>query len=576
MRPVNKLVQLAAVLSAATVPGVSVAAVDFVGLDEALETNARALVVLANTPCDTPRWRVERLYRRADDELQGALEALGYYTYTLDKKLSFADEGCWAATFTVGLGPPVRIDDVVLSISGDALKSKSVMERLNSGKPEKGSILNHGTYETYKRTLLTRLGNSGFLDAQLVTSAVVVNESLDSATVTIEADSGPRYRFGDLSYTHGVLDDDILAAYSTFETGEYYSARKIADLHEKLQGSGYFDSVSIQSEPDHAARSVPVAITLRPAKRHLFSTGIGYSTDTGVHGKAGYSNRRLNTAGHRFDTELFVSEINSEITANYRLPRAGERLSWVEAYGGYQERNTNTSESDKTTVGLRLIRNRTDRWLETPYLDLTYENYFVADQHDESTLLIPGIIWEATEGRELRRVDSGWRASLDLRGSYKGLISDATFGQAKASAKVIHSLGSSSRLLMRAEGGTTFGADIDDLPATVRFFTGGDTSVRGYDFETIGPVDDNGDVTGGGNLVTFSLEADWLFHGDWAIAGFVDTGSAFNHTDIDLKTGVGIGFRWFSAFGPIRVDFAHPLDDDETSFRLHITLGPDL
>jgi len=110
----------------------------------------------------------------------------------------------------------------------------------------------------------------------------------------------------------------------------------------------------------------------------------------------------------------------------------------------------------------------------------------------------------------------------------------------------------------------------------VRFFAGGDNSVRGYDFETIGPVDADGNVTGGNNLAVFSLEYDRLISKSWSLAAFVDTGSAFNDFDVDFKTGAGVGIRWYSPLGPIRVDVAHPLGESDRSTRLHITLGPDL
>jgi translocation and assembly module TamA len=118
--------------------------------------------------------------------------------------------------------------------------------------------------------------------------------------------------------------------------------------------------------------------------------------------------------------------------------------------------------------------------------------------------------------------------------------------------------------------------ELEALPATVRFFTGGDTSVRGYGFETIGPLDDEGEVTGGSNLAVFSVEFDRQVAGNWAVAGFVDTGSAFNGKDAEFKTGIGIGIRWYSPLGPIRIDVAHPLDDPDRDLRLHITLGTDL
>lgn len=516
------------------------------------------------------------MFRNADAELRGALEALGYYAFSVDKSLSFSDPACWSATFKVELGSPVTLGEVRLGLIGDVQHYPEIVDRISSRRPEVGSTLNHGIYEAFKRATLTELSNRGFLDAELSRNTVVVSENLATAVMDIEAASGPRFRFGAIDFTEGILDKDLLRSYATFRSGEYYDSDAIALLHQKLLGSGFFASVAVGAEPEEDSLDVPVNITLLPAKRHQFRAGVGYSTDYGPRLSAGYANRRLNSAGHRFESDLLVSPVDSEVTATYRWPHVGERLSWYEAYTGYQQRRTDTSESDKTTVGARWIRNRTDLWLETPYIDLTYEDSKVAGERDRSTLLIPGIKWEAAVGRALGRIESGWRTSIDVRGSYKELVSDATFGQVTTAAKYLHAVGIDYRLILRGEVGTTFGDDVRDLPATVRFFTGGDTSVRGYDYESIGPVNDEGEVIGGSNLATVSVELERRVAESWAVAAFADSGSAFNDSDVEFKTGVGLGVRWFSPLGPIRLDIAHPLDDDETEVRFHLTLGPDL
>ena len=118
--------------------------------------------------------------------------------------------------------------------------------------------------------------------------------------------------------------------------------------------------------------------------------------------------------------------------------------------------------------------------------------------------------------------------------------------------------------------------NLSRLPKQLRFFAGGDNSVRGYGFESLGERNAAGAVVGGKHLLTGSIEYEHPVRDDWGLALFVDTGNAFNDWDsIDLKTGAGFGARWKSPIGPVRVDVAWPVDDFSDP-HLHLNIGPDL
>ncbi|HEX9852820.1 MAG TPA: autotransporter assembly complex family protein [Woeseiaceae bacterium] len=572
----------------ASVAGLSVlaamnapAAVTFTGLPESLEKNARALMPLASVPCDAARFRVERLFRDSDARLRDALEALGYYRFESRKELSFDDSGCWSAAFRVELGEPVRLRNVSVTISGEARDDGWVSQQGWLYRPTSGSVLNHGEYERYKKFLVAALESRGYFEAALTSSAVTVDETLQHADIGLEIASGPRYRFGAIEYNGNVLRPELLARYARFRAGDPYDAGAVSLLHESLSGSGYFGSVSIRADPaDDGSHEVPVFIRLEPGLRQVYTIGAGFATDIGVQGRLGYANRRLNDKGHQFDSRLFLSSVDSQLSGTYRWPRGNPEDEWIDLFGGYQHKTTDTSRSDKVTLGVRVSRNRTPKWLETHYLHFTGEDFRVGDQLDKSRLVIPGINWESTIGREIVRIRSGRRISLDVRGSLDAIGSDTTFLQLTGSTKWAIPVGESARLLARANLGFTAKKDFDELPASVRYFAGGDNSVRGYGFETLGPTDEEGNVIGGSYLATFSIEIDRLVSKKWSIAAFVDTGNAFDDFGHDFaddfRTGVGLGLRWYSPLGPIRIDVAHPLDDPTRDYRLHITLGPDL
>lgn len=566
-----------AVALALAAPGTSQGEVEYTGLSEPLESNARALMPLASAGCDSARWRIERLFRDSDRNLRRALEALGHYDVSVAKSIDWSDPDCWKARFDVTLGEPVRLRDVSVEISGDARDDAEFRRAATRNQPVAGEVLHHGRYESFKRSLLAAAEARGYFEAGYELAAVTVDPQAASADVRIILNSGPRYRFGATEFTASILKPELLQGYSDIRSGEPYDGRAVSRLYESLSGSGYFGSVRISAEPAaDGSNTVPVAVSLTPGMRRVYSAGLGFSTDFGPQGRLGYADRRRNDRGHQFESRLQVSSIESKLTGSYRWPRRDPRSDWYNVYGGLQQTDTDTSESDKITLGMRRSKNISERWLETRYVDFSNEQFRIAEQEDTSRLIIPGINWESTRSAEIARIRRGRRINLDVRGTSDVLGSDTTFLQARASGKWIFPVGQSTRLLTRIDLGTTLKDELAELPASVRFFAGGDSSVRGYDFETLGPVDVDGNVIGGSHLITASAEFDFLVAPKWSVAAFADSGSAFEDSTPDLSTGVGLGLRWYSPLGPIRLDLAHPLNDPDNDLRIHITLGPDL
>lgn len=164
---------------------------------------------------------------------------------------------------------------------------------------------------------------------------------------------------------------------------------------------------------------------------------------------------------------------------------------------------------------------------------------------------------------------------VDFSGGEEHLLSDLSFIQVKNQLKLVTTLYPRVRLLTRLEGGATVVDDLAELPVSLRFFAGGDQSVRGYAYKSLGPLD-NGELVGGRYLVAGSVEGEYRFLPKWAVAVFADAGNAFDHGDYALKQSVGIGMRWISPVGPVRVDIAHPINEPARNYRLHLTIGPDL
>jgi translocation and assembly module TamA len=164
----------------------------------------------------------------------------------------------------------------------------------------------------------------------------------------------------------------------------------------------------------------------------------------------------------------------------------------------------------------------------------------------------------------------GWSLFVDVHGAHEAYVSDVSFLQGRTLLRGALPLGQRARLLLRAEFGASLVAEFDELPASQRFFAGGDQSVRGYSYQSLGPTDAEGKVIGGKFLTTYSVEAEYRIAGNWGAAVFADAGGADDDPAPALSRGVGAGLRYRAPIGTVQLDLAHPLDGDEHGVRPHI------
>ncbi|MFA6687449.1 MAG: BamA/TamA family outer membrane protein [Desulfuromonas sp.] len=165
---------------------------------------------------------------------------------------------------------------------------------------------------------------------------------------------------------------------------------------------------------------------------------------------------------------------------------------------------------------------------------------------------------------------------LDIHGGVKSPLTETTFLRTSINVRSVLPVARRGRVLVRGELGTIQTDAFSDLPPSQRFFAGGDQSVRGYGFQELSPKNQDGDAIGGEHLAVASIEADYLVYKNFGVATFFDIGNAGSKILSDLKRGVGIGLRYRSVFGMLRLDVARPLDDSTNSLRVHISIGADL
>ncbi|WP_349431620.1 autotransporter assembly complex family protein [Methylomarinum sp. Ch1-1] len=550
--------------------------IDIEGLTDAQQDNVRVFLSLSQETCQSPAWRIKKLFAKSDSEISKALRALGYYHPDISKRLSFSDD-CWQAKFDITAGEPVRVSRLNIQVEGEA-QQEPVFEKLLASLPiQQGDILNHALYEKIKQDLRSLALEYGYLNHRFSKKSLRVYPDKNQAEIELTLDSGPRHRFGEIRIDQDILTPDFMRRYVRLSSDDYYSSKKLAQTYNALAASVYFSDVEIKPRMDEIEdNKVPIDIKLTPEKTHTYSVGVGYDTDIGPLGSFGYQNRRLNRAGHHLNLDLSVSPVLSSAEGLYMIPFSEPRSDHVAIGLGYKYEKPDTFESEEAKLSVQYQHLYANGWKQIMFLDLSHETFTISDVSQNTTLLVPGGRWEYTISNDALRPTRGYHINFSLASAPESLISDVTFVQATAAGKLITPLPWPGRLITRVNLGATLTSDFDRLPASYRFYAGGAQSIRGYEYKKLGPQNGEGDVIGGEMLSVVSAEYEHFISESWGVAVFFDAGNAYNANNISIKSGTGLGLRWVSPIGPIRLDFAVPLSDSDSSFQIHFSAGAQL
>jgi len=406
---------------------------------------------------------------------------------------------------------------------------------------------------------------------------VLVDLERYRADVVLHFDTGPQYLFGPVYFHQDVLDGRLLTGYINFQPGDKLDVKKVLQLQNALSDSPYWSRVEVVTRQDQAENlEVPIDVNLVPSKTVRFTGGVGYGTDTGPRVKGAFELRRLNQLGHHAVVSASASQIEQGFQSSYIIPGAFPRTDNLSFNLAYDRQITNTLESRTGLVGTQYTFLQ-HGWNETYSLNFQRENYKVGLDSGTSNLLVPSAGLERVRADDRIYTTNGYRLRFTLQGADRGALSDATFLQGVADGKVIRTVGERNRLIGRTQIGYTATGDFRVLPPRYRFFAGGDQSVRGYKYQTLGTRDEAGNVIGGEALAVASLEYEYRFLPKWSAAVFYDTGNAFHDFKSGgLAQGAGLGVRWRSPIGPVRLDVACGLSDPRHPIVLHINIGPDL
>lgn len=543
------------------------------GLSGELADNvdARISLITPNKVEDTPNFK-----RYFESEVKKALRALGYYSPTFEYNVQDAK----VLTVNISPGRPVLIEQLNVNITGDGQQDPDFNYLLKNKLPKIGDVLNHGVYEAFKKSLQSLSLKKGYFDADMPKHQLAVSTSENKAFWNIDYTTGKRYRLGKVTFHNAKIRDDYLANIVPFKEGEEYTAEQLSLLNRRLTSTSWFNSVVVVPDFPHLTEDkvLPIDVETSPRKKNNMDLGLGFSTDNGVHGKIGWNKPWINSRGQSFQSNLSLSSPEQIITMSYKIPL---KKSPIEQYytiqGGYKKIDNNDTYSRSHTLGILRNWDNFYGWQTALGFNILRDDFTQGDASFKTFLYYPSLSLSRirSDGDLLAMWGDSQRYSIEAAGDSLG--SDINLIRFQVQQSWIRSIQKSHRFIARGNFGIIQASNFDRVPPSFRFFAGGERSIRGYSYQSISPKDKKGKLKGASKLITGSIEYQYNLSGSWWGAAFVDTGEAIDKVDRSkFYTGTGVGIRWASPVGPIKIDLATPLNKNEGSIHLYIGLGSEL
>jgi translocation and assembly module TamA len=552
------------------------------GVDGAIKDNVRGFLALTRFAQrdDLTDAQVRRLADRAVDEAADALRPFGFYAPKVKSRTSW-DDPQWIVRLNIKPGEPVLMDSVQVRISGPGSAEPALAAIAPASALQAGARLDHAAYERLKTDLIRTALELGYLDATLTRRELLVDPPNLKATAHLELDTGGQYRFGEITIEQDFIDHDLVMRLVRFREGAVFSNQRIRNTQFALEDSNYFSAVRVvPGRRDPETLTVPVTIDAERNRRDRFTVSVGYGTDTEIRGRFAWDNRRVNSRGHRSRIELTGSAVLQEVIGRYVIPVGDPALEKLEFSAGYinEELGDVDSERIETTAGLTQAMGQ---WQRVLFARLQDERSSYPDgTRTEDLLLIPGVSYASMPPNFL----TGWVRDaayyVEVSGSPETLGSDASYLRFYGRAERVWPISGPWYVRLRGEFGTSWVNDFSELPASQRFFAGGDRSVRGFALDELSPpaeaggqpVDGSSKGVGGEHKIVGSIEIERDLPRNFRIAAFYDTGNAFNDWSTPLEYSVGIGVRWRLPMLLIGIDVAQALSESDRRPRLHLNI----
>jgi translocation and assembly module TamA len=437
------------------------------------------------------------------------------------------------------------------------------------------------------------LPHEGYPFAEVGQRDVLLDPETHLGDYTLPLTLGPRARFGGFRTTGDLAFDarhvEVLAR---FDRGELYDSREVDDLRQALVATGLFRTVAVEPQrsgqvnPD-GTETVTMLVTQDAGPPRTLAASAGYGTGEGFRVEGSWTHRNLFPPEGALIVSGVLGTAQQGASVAFRRSNAGKRDRTFQV--GLEALRSRLEAFDALTGRLftRLSRESTPIWRKTftwavgaEIIGTVEENYdFELGERAKQKYLIGGVSGQVGFDRTDSLLDptKGFRAQALVQP--EGALSDGfrPYLRSQLDGSAYRPVGDQIVIAGRARLGTTLGVNPEELAPSRRFYAGGGGSVRGFGYQQLGPLDPDGRPIGGLSLVEGAAEFRYRF-GNYGVVGFVDAGQVYDKAVPDfsgIRTGVGIGARYYTNFGPLRVDVATPLGrkPGESRFNLYISIG---
>ena len=557
------------------------AEVEIKGIDDSrVLKNVRAHIESLDIP--SASYQYSQYQESLQLKVEAATQVFGYYhaSTVATPPSAITKNKNWS--LQIELGPVTLVRILSIKIAGQGAEDKEMQSLLSSINIKKGKPLEHSVYENAKNDLQSLALSRGYFDFEFEQSSIKIFESLNAADITLHINSGVRYKFAELRFGKDARSQQLIKSLTPFKTGDLYQASQLGLLNQRLKQTQYFRHVVVRPLVAEAIdAAVPIQVILTHKPRDNFDVGVGVSSDVGPRFTGKWKRPWVNGSGHSIGGEVFVSSPEQYVSVDYKVPLEDAIQNYLSFQGGYQAQNENDTSSHKWSISAtRHWTVENSDWQRSAFVRLEQETFIQGLEPEQTTrLLTPGLTLSRLRSKGGLDINWGDKQTITTEFASESLLSDINMFRITAASKWVRSI-EQHRFLWRAEIGGIVSNDFDQIPSSLRFFTGGDQSVRGFDYKTLSPfeLDSDGEpeLTGGQYLSVASFEYSYPVAENWRAAAFVDAGNATEELFKDPAIGVGFGAIWNSPVGPVRLYLAKGKSNFGSARYFHISMGPAL